>query len=95
MILATAAVTSLVTYFTTRQLVQMGSDDDSDELIRTTNQFIAAIEDHEARITRIESRQKQLDKVVDKLTDSLILGLRTEDKFATIYSISTYVSEVS
>ena len=31
-ILSTAAVTSLVTYFTTRQLVQLGSDDDSDEL---------------------------------------------------------------
>ena len=90
-----AAVTSLVTYFTTRQLVQMGSDDDSDELIGTTNHLIAAIEDHETRITRIESRQKQLDKVVDKLTDSLILGLRTEDMFATIYSISTYASEVS
>lgn len=43
----------------------------------------------------IEKRQKQLDKVVDKLTDSLILGLRTEDMFATIYSISTYTSEVS
>ena len=53
-ILATAAVTSLVTYFTTRQLVQMGSDDDSDELIGTTNHLIAAIEDHENRITRIE-----------------------------------------
>ena len=89
MILATAAVTSLVTYFITRQLVQMGSDDDSDELIGTTNHLIAAIEDHIARITRIESRQKQLDKVVDKLTDSLILGLRTEDMFATIYGIST------
>ena len=94
-ILTTAAVTSLVTYFTTRQLVQMGSDDDSDELIGTTNHLIAAIEDHETRITRIESRQKQLDKVVDKLTDSLILGLRTEDMFATIYSISTYASKVS
>ena len=94
-ILATAAVTSLVTYFTTRQIVQMGSDDDYDELIGTTNHLIAAIEDHETRITRIESRQKQLDKVVDKLTDSLILGLRTKDMFATIYSISTYASEVS
>ena len=75
-ILATAAITSLVTYFTTRQLVQMGSDDDSDELIGTTNHLIEPIEDHKTRITRLELRQKQLDKVVDKLTDSLILGLR-------------------
>ena len=94
-ILATAVVTSLVTYFTTRQLVQMGSDEDSDELIGTTNHLIVAIEDHETRITRIEERQKQLDKVVNKLKDSLVLGLRTEDMFATIYSMSTYASEVS
>ena len=94
-VLATALVTSLVTYFTTRQLVQMGSDEDSDELIGTTNHLIAAIEDHETRITRIEERQKQLDKVVNKLKDSLVLGLRTEDMFATIYSMSTYASEVS
>ena len=80
-VLATGAVTSLVTYFTTRQLVQMGSDEDSDELIGTTNHLIAAIEDHETRITRIEERQKQSDKVVDKLTDSLVLRLLTEDLF--------------
>ena len=90
-----AAVTYLVSYFTTGQLVQMGSDEDSIELIGTTKHLIAALEDHENRITGMESRQKQLDKAVDKLTDSLILGLRTEDMFATIYSISTYASEVS
>ena len=73
----------------------MGSDEDSDELIGTTNHIIVAIEDHETRITRIEERQKQLDKVVNKLKDSLVLGLRTEDMFATIYSMSTYASEVS
>ena len=67
----------------------MGSDDDSDELIRTTNHLIAAIEDHETRITRIEKRQK-MEKVADKLRDSLILGLRIEDMFATIYCISAY-----
>ena len=94
-VLATAVVTSLITYFTTRQLVQMGSDEDSDELIGTTNHLIVAIEDHETRITRLEERQKQLDKVVNKLKDSLVLGLRTDDMFATIYSMSTYASEVS
>ena len=73
----------------------MGSDEDSDELLGTTNHLIAAIEDHETRITRIEKRQKQLDKVVKKLTDSLVLGLRTEDMLVTIYRISTYASEVS
>ena len=73
----------------------MESDEDSDELIGTTNHIIVAIEEHETRITRIEERQKQLDKVVNKLKDALVLGLRTEDMFATIYSMSTYASEVS
>ena len=94
-VLATAILTTLVTYSTKRQLVQIGSDEDSDELIGTTNHLIAAIEDHETRITKIKERQKQLDKVVDKLMDSLILGFRTDDMFAAIYRISTYASEVS
>ena len=40
---ATAVVSSLVTYFTTKQLVTMGSDDGDDELIDTTNHLMTAI----------------------------------------------------
>ena len=53
---ATAVVSSLVTYFTTKQLVTMGSDDGDDELIDTTNHLMTAIQNRETRIARIEAR---------------------------------------
>ena len=51
-------MTSLVTYFTTIQLIQMVSDDDSNKLMGTTDHLISAIEDHETRISKIEEHQK-------------------------------------
>ena len=91
----TAVVSSLVTYFTTKQLVTMGLDDGDDELIDTTNHLMTAIQNHETRIARVESRQKELDTKLDKLTEILVLGIRMQDMFATIYSISTHSGEVA
>lgn len=62
----------------------MSSDDDSDEIIGTTNHLIEAIENNNTRLSRIEERQKQLHKVVDKSRVSFVLALRTTDMFATI-----------
>lgn len=73
----------------------MGSDENSDDLIGTTNHLISAIEDHDTRISWIEERQQPLDKVVAKLPESLVLRLRTEHMFVNIYSISTYASEMT
>ena len=42
-VIATAIITSLVTYFTTSQLISMSSDDDEDDLFESTNHLIAAI----------------------------------------------------
>ena len=83
-VLAMAVETSLFIYFATKQLIQTGSDDDSDEVIRTTYHLFSTIEDHESRISWTEERQKQLDKLISGLSDLLVLGLRTEDMFATI-----------
>ena len=51
--LATVLITSLVTYFSTKELIAMSADDSTNELIDSNNHIISAIEDHETRISRL------------------------------------------
>ena len=78
-VIATAIITSLVTYFTTSQLISMSSDDDEDDLFESTNHLIAAIKNHETRLVRLEAQQDQLRKHLEKLTNALVMGIRTQD----------------
>ena len=64
-------------------------------MIDPTNYLITAIQDHETRIVRVEARQKELHTKLEKLTKTLVLGVRTQYMFAAIYSISTHAGEVS
>ena len=57
--LATITITSLVTYFSTKELVEM-SVAVGDELVDTSNHIIQASQSHENRISRIEEQEKQL-----------------------------------
>ena len=61
-VLATIAITSLVTYFSTKELVQMSLADD-DELVDTSNHIIQAVQSHDNRISRFEEQQKQLKPI--------------------------------
>ena len=54
---ATAIVTSLITFFTTKELVSMTSGDNDDELYESTNHIITAIQNHETRLVRLEDDQ--------------------------------------
>ena len=56
-ILATIAITSLATYFSTQELVEM-SVADVDELVDTSNHIIQAVQSHENRISRLEAQEK-------------------------------------
>ena len=92
---ATVVITSLVTYFSTKELISMSSQDDEDELYDTTNHIISAIKDHETRLTRLESKQKQLDKHITKLTGALVMGIQSADIFYDMYATSTYATQLS
>ena len=72
-ILATIAITSLVTYFSTKELVEM-SVADGDELIDTSNHMIQAVQSHENRISRLEEQQKQLKTHLDEPTNQMLLA---------------------
>ena len=51
---ATVAITSLITFFSTKELISMSSDEDDDELYDATNHIITAIENHETRLVRLD-----------------------------------------
>ncbi len=55
------------------------SEDDDDELYDTTNHIISAIRNHETRITRLESKQKQLETHIKKLTGTIIMGIKSSN----------------
>lgn len=92
---ATVIVTSLVTYFTTKELISMSGDDDNDELYSTTNHIITAIKDHETRIRRIEQKQKNLEGHIKKLTGALIMGIKTQDIFYDMFAVESYAQRLS
>ena len=92
--LATIAITSLVTYFSTKELVEM-SVADGDELVDTSNNIIQAVQSHENRISRLEEQEKQLKTHLDELTDQMLLGLKTESTFFDLYAVSTYASSLT
>ena len=87
---ATAIVTSLITFFTTKELISMTSEDDDDELYESTNHLITAIQNHETRLVRLEDDQKQLKQHLEKLNNALIMGIRTQDIFYDMFATSTY-----
>ena len=70
---ATAIVTSLITFFTTKELISMTSEDDDDELYESTNHLITAIQNHETRLVRLEDDQKQLKQHLEKLYNASIM----------------------
>ena len=94
-VVATAIITSLVTYFTTSQLISMSSDDDEDDLFESTNHLIAAIKNHETRLVRLEAQQDQLRKHLEKLTNALVMGIRTQDIFFDMFAMATYANFLS
>ena len=92
---ATAIITSLITFFTTKQLISMSNGDDDDELYESTNHLITAIQNHETRLVRLEDEQKQLKAHLEKLNKALILGIRTQDIFYDMFATSTYANSLA
>ena len=92
---ATVAITSLITYFSTKELISMSSDEDDDELYDATNHIITAIQNHETRLVRLEGQQKTLDKHIQKLTGALLSGFQNHEVFIEMFAASTYATRLS
>ena len=59
----------------------MSTDDEDSELYDTTNHIIAAVQNHETRLIRLEDTQKQLDVHLEKLAKALVLDIKSQDIF--------------
>ena len=84
-----AVVTSLITIFSTKELIAM-SNGNEDEIIDSTNHIMGAISSQEARLVRLEAQQNQLSHHVKRLTDQFVLGVKTQDTFYDMFAVSTY-----
>ena len=63
-IISTMVVTSLITFFSTKELVSMAQDDNED-LYDSTNNLISAVKNLKSRVTLSEEKQDQLEKHLD------------------------------
>ena len=94
---AVGIVTSLITLFSTKTLINMANDegDNTDELISNNNNVIDAIQNHESRLTRLESDQTQLRTHLDTISNQLVLGIQQQDMFSNIYGSAQFAENLS
>ncbi len=71
------------------------STTDDDDLVDSTNHIISAVQDHENRIARMEKEQNQLKERLNRLTEQMIIGIKTESTFFDMFVVSTYASSLS
>ena len=71
------------------------SDDDEDDLFESTNHLIAPIKNHETRLVRLEAQQDQPRNHLEKLTNALVMGIRTQEKFFDMFATATYANSLS
>ena len=75
----------------------MASDDgyNNDELISNNNNIIDGIQNHESRITRVESHQIQLHGHMEKITKQLVLGIQQQDIFSDVFACAQFADNLS
>ena len=94
--LGTIAVTSLISWFTSSELINMsGRSNDEDDLVDNNNHLVSAIQNHESRMVRLEKHQKLLQTQVEKLTKRLVLSIQREEIFTSTFAASTFAEHLN
>ena len=79
-IAAVGVMTSLVSIFTSNELMSMSSADDTDnELIDNSNNIIKTLQSHENAINRDENAIKEIKENIDRLKNTILLGKKVTD----------------
>jgi len=86
-------VTSLVSIFTTRELISMTST--NDDLIDNNNHIISAIQNHESRIQRQNLRTKELQDHVKSLEQILAKSKQSTDLFINLFHLKSYAIQIN
>ena len=93
---AIGIVTSLVSIFTSTELINMSSSEDSeDELIDNNNHIITSLQSHENAINRNEESIKEIKDHVLKLEKHLSLEKQTNDVYLNLFNIRLYGTSAS
>ena len=93
---AIGIVTSLVSIFTSTELINMSSSEDSeDDLIDDNNHIITSLQSHENAINRNEESIKEIKDHVLKLEKHLSLEKQTNDVYLNLFNIRLYGTSAS
>ena len=89
-------VTSLVSIFSSSELVGMaGSQDTEDNLIDNSNNIITSIQAHETRIHKEEEATKQIKTNLKELEKQIIRNNALSSMFINIFTLKTFASTIS
>ena len=92
-IAAVGVLTSLVSIFTSNELMNMSSSDDTDdELIDNSNNIIKTLQSHENAIHRNEAAIKQIKIQIDKLEKTISLEKKANDAYIGLFAIKLFGS---
>ena len=92
-IAAVGVMTSLVSIFTSSELMHMSSADDSDdELIDNSNNIIKTLQSHENAINRDEAAIKEIRNQIDDLENAISLEKKAKDAYIGLFAIKLFGS---
>ena len=84
-------MTSLVSIFTSNELMSMSSADDTDnELIDNSNNIIKTLQSHENAITKDENSIKEIKENIDRLEKTISLKKKVMDAYIGLFAIKLY-----
>ena len=93
-IAAVAVITSLISIFSSKELVQMANQDTSD-LIANNNHIIESIQEQETRLSRQEQMTKEMKKHLAGLEKELFVTLHYQKLIVHMLGIKTYATSVT
>ena len=92
-IAAVGVLTSLVSIFTSKELLSMSSSKDTDdEIIDNNNNIIRSLQTHENAIHRNEATIKRDKENIKKLENYLSIEKRTTDTYINLFAIKVFGS---
>ena len=90
---AVGVLTSLVSIFTSKELLSMSSSQDtSDEIIDNNNNIIRSLQTHENAIHRNKETIKRVKENIAKLENYLSIEKRATDTYITLFAIKVFGS---
>ena len=91
LIIAVEVMNTLVSIFTSNELMSMSSADDTDnELIDNSNNIIKTLQSHENAINRDENAIKEIKENIDRLEKTISLEKKVTDAYIGLFAIKLF-----